>query len=181
LIISLKDQGARIDLWGVGTRMITAYDQPALGGVYKLSAIRRNGGPWQPKVKVSEQAIKVSNPGVLQVRRFVRDGEAAGDMIWDETSPNSSTMIDPMDLTRRKTFDDGYSSEELLVPVYRAGRRVYDPPSLEEVRARRVAQLALFHGGVKRFVNPHRYPVGLEQHLYELKTKLVMQARGVTE
>ena len=186
LITSLKDQGARINLWGVGTRLITAYDQPALSGVYKLSAIRRHDGPWEPKVKLSEQAIKVSNPGVLQVRRFTRDGEAAGDMIWDENSTQDSivdsagewTMVDPMDSTRRKTFDASHEAEELLVPIYRAGKRVYEPPPLVEVRARREAQLALFHDGIKRFVNPHRYPVGLQQQLFELKTELVMRARA---
>jgi nicotinate phosphoribosyltransferase len=177
LITSLKDQGARINLWGVGTRLITAYDQPALGGVYKLSAIRRRGQPWQPKVKVSEQAIKVSNPGMLQVRRFTRHGEAAGDMIWDENSPRSLTMVDPMDATRRKAFDESDQAEELLVPIYRGGKRVYEPPPLADVRTRREAQLSLFHGGIKRFVNPHRYPVGLEQHLFDLKTELVLRAR----
>jgi nicotinate phosphoribosyltransferase len=165
-------------MWGVGTRLVTAYDQPALGGVYKLSAVRRRDEPWEPKVKLSEQAIKVSNPGILQVWRFRRGAEAAGDMIWDELSPQSRTMVDPMDLTRRKTFDDSHASEELLVPIYRGGKRTYDPPPLGEVRARREAQLALFHGGIKRFANPHRYPVGLEHHLFDLKTRLVLQARG---
>ena len=70
IIASLKEQGAKIDVWGVGTRLVTGYDEPALGGVYKLSAVRRPGGPWQDRVKLSEQAIKISTPGVLQVRRF---------------------------------------------------------------------------------------------------------------
>ena len=181
IITSLKDQGARINVWGVGTRLVTAYDQPALGGVYKLSSIRASNGEWQPKVKLSEQAIKVSNPGILQVRRFVRDGEAAGDMIFDETNGGapSRTMIDPMDLTRRKTFEDDATSEDLLVPVYRGGERVYDSPPLASMRERTASQLALFHPGVKRFVNPHRYPVGLEQQLFEMKTELVLRARGV--
>jgi nicotinate phosphoribosyltransferase len=183
IIASLKEQGARINVWGVGTRLITAYDQPALGGVYKLSAIRTASGEWQPKVKLSEQSIKVSNPGILQVRRFVRDGEAAGDMIFDETRADAParTMIDPMDLTRRKTFEDGAAAEDLLVPIYRGGKRVYDSPPLESMRDRAASQLTLFHPGVKRFVNPHRYPVGLEQQLFDLKTELVLRARGVNE
>src|SRR5206468_330184 len=74
LITSLKQQGARIDVWGVGTRLITAFDQPALGGVYKLTAIRAADGTWDFKIKLSEQAVKVPNPGILQVRRFVIDG-----------------------------------------------------------------------------------------------------------
>ena len=84
IIASLRQQGARIDIWGVGTRLITAFDQPALGGVYKLTALRQPGGAWDHKIKLSEQAIKISNPGILQVRRFFVGGEAAGDMILTE-------------------------------------------------------------------------------------------------
>src|SRR5581483_8788430 len=99
VITSLKDQGAAINLWGVGTRLITAYDQPALGGVYKLSAVRSPGAEWKPKVKLSEQAIKVSTPGVLNVRRFVKNGEAIGDMIWDQGDDVTNEIVDPLDLT----------------------------------------------------------------------------------
>ena len=106
IITSLKDQGATIACWGVGTRLATAYDEPALGGVYKLSAIREPGNGWQYKVKLSEQAIKVSNPGVLQVRRYYGDGRAVGDMIFDEEvqADDGATMVDPFDATRRKRF-----------------------------------------------------------------------------
>jgi nicotinate phosphoribosyltransferase len=179
LIASLKDQGARIDLWGVGTRLITAYDQPALGGVYKLTAVKPKGGAWEHKIKLSEQAIKISTPGVLQVRRFAVDGQMGGDMIWDELAGmQTRTIVDPTDMTRRKTFgDDG---ADLLVPVYRGGKRVYDRPPLDEIRARRESQLARFHPGIKRFENPHGYPVGLEQALFDLKTRLILEARGLT-
>ena len=173
LIASLKDQGARIDVWGVGTRLVTAYDQPALGGVYKLTALRPKGGAWQHKIKLSEQAVKISTPGMLQVRRF---GE--GDMIWDElTGAATRTIIDPTDMTRRKVFSD--EGTDLLTPVYRGGKRVYDPPPLDEVRRRREDQLSRFHAGIKRFENPHSYPVGLEQSLFDLKTRLVLAARGL--
>jgi nicotinate phosphoribosyltransferase len=179
LITSLKEQGARIDIWGVGTRLVTAFDQPALGGVYKLTAIRSQGGDWQYKIKLSEQTIKISNPGILQVRRFVADGEAAGDMIFSEDEqPPASAMIDPLDPTRRKRFAGAEQSSDLLVPVFRGGQRVYELPSLDAIRARRTEQLALFHPGIKRLVNPHRYPVGLEQRLHELKTRLILEARG---
>ena len=177
LIASLKDQRARIDVWGVGTRLITAYDQPALGGVYKLTAIRPKGGAWEHKIKLSEQAIKISTPGVLQVRRFAVDGQMGGDMIWDElTGDATRTIVDPADMTRRKTFSD--AGADLLVPIYRGGKRVYDPPPLDEIRARREAQLGRFHAGIKRFENPHSYPVGLEQTLFDLKTRLILEARG---
>jgi len=181
IIQSLKDQGARICVWGVGTRLVTAYDQPALGGVYKLSALRAPDGPWQYKVKLSEQAIKVSNPGILQVRRFLADNQAQGDMIFDTQSPPSGEclMIDPFDPTRRKRFDPQTPSEDLLVPVYRAGQRVYEPPPLAELRRRAMEQLGLFHSGVKRFLHPHRYPVGLEAGLHRRKTHLILKARGL--
>ena len=170
-IRSLKDQGARIDVWGVGTRLITAFDQPALGGVYKLAAI---GG--EHRIKVSEQTAKISTPGMLQVRRFDDGREAVGDMIVDELLPDQTrTIVDPADMTRRKSFD--CDSHDLLVPVFRAGKRVYDLPSLDAIRERRAADLARFHSGIKRFENPHRYPVGLEKNLFDLKTKLVMEAR----
>jgi nicotinate phosphoribosyltransferase len=176
VIESLKEQGARIDLWGVGTRLITAWGQPALGGVYKLSALRRDGGEWEYRLKLSEQAAKISTPGMLQVRRF-----PDADMIFDELGPSPSrTIIDPLDLTRRRTISAKAQYEDLLVPLFRDGRRVYELPPIEEIRARRAAQLERFHSGVKRFVNPHRYPVGLEQQLFDLKTRLILEARGAT-
>lgn len=174
VIASLKEQGARIDVWGVGTRMITAFDQPALGGVYKLTALRPHGGAWEYRVKISEQAVKTSTPGVLQVRRF-----SDADMILDELTPEPTrTIVDPLDLTRRRTVAADAPHEDLLVPVFRQGRCVYSLPSIEEIRARRAAQLGRFHEGVKRFVNPHQYPVGLEERLYELKTRLTLEGRG---
>jgi nicotinate phosphoribosyltransferase len=179
LIQSLKNQGAAITFWGVGTRLITAFDQPALGGVYKLAALRAKGGQWEHRIKVSEQTAKISTPGMLQVRRFARNGEAAGDMIYDELiAERSRTIVDPLDLTRRKTFEADARSEDLLVPVFRRGQCVYQLPSLDAIRARRERDFAHFHAGIKRFVNPHRYPVGLEQHLFDLKTGLILGSRG---
>jgi nicotinate phosphoribosyltransferase len=182
IIESLGQQGAQIGVWGVGTRLVTAHDQPALGGVYKLASLRRPGGEWVHKLKLSEQAIKISTPGILQTRRFFREGEAVGDMIWNETQPpGPPTMVDPMDHTRRKTFRADDTFEDLLVPVFRHGELVYDSPALVDMRARTRAQLASFHSGVRRFVYPHRYPVGLERQLHDLKTKLILEARGVSE
>ena len=181
LITSLKQQGAQIRVWGVGTRLVTAYDHPALGGVYKLTAVREPGEDWDYKVKLSEQAIKISNPGIQQVRRFRDDAGFAADMIFDEETgvAEPAVLVDPMDLTRRKEIPAEAPFEDLLVPVFRAGRRVYAPPPLSEIRRRVTDQLAGFHGGVKRFANPHRYPVGLEQQLFSLKTRLILKARGM--
>lgn len=185
VIASLKrEQGAEIGVWGVGTRLVVAFGDPALGGVYKLSAVRDPGELWQYKVKLSEQAVKTTNPGLQQVRRYSLRGEPIGDLIWDEPSglppsPIMPVMVDPLDMTRRKAIPPDATGEDLLVPVFRQGQRVYDPPGLEEIRRRVTEQLARFHGGVKRFVNPHRYPVGLEQGYFDLKTRLILEARGL--
>ena len=180
IIVSLKEQGAKIDAWGVGTRLVTGHDDPALGGVYKLSGIRPTGGPWEHKIKLSEQAVKISNPGVLQVRRYRCDGECAGDVIFDEEYPISGdcTMVDPFDVTRRKVMPKDAAQEDLLVPIFRRGQKVYQSPALETIRQRTGQQLAMFHSGIKRFVNPHQYPVGLELGLNERKQTLILQARG---
>lgn len=180
LIASLKRQGAKINLWGVGTMLVTAYDQPALGGVYKLSAIRKPDGTWDYKIKLSEQAVKVTNPGVLQVRRFRKGNQFVGDAIYDETRPLARRMVivDPADATRRKHFAAGTKYEDLLVPIFRRGKLVYKAPSLDAIRARAQEQLGLLHEGIKRFENPHEYPAGLELTLNELKTELILRAKG---
>lgn len=180
LIESLKQQGARIDLWGVGTKLATAYDQPALGGVYKLGGITGPDGQWQHKIKLSEQTAKVTTPGIQQVRRYSSEGRFVADAIFDQTGApfDGTTIIDPLDPTRRKTIADGTAFEDLLKPVFRKGARVYDPPPLDAVRARVRSQLEQLHAGIKRFVHPHGYPVGLEQQLHQLKTRLVLEARG---
>jgi nicotinate phosphoribosyltransferase len=180
IIASLKDQGATIAVWGVGTKLATAYDQPALGGVYKLAAVRERGHDWQYKVKLSEQAIKTSNPGILQVRRHYVDGQAMADMIFDLERPgrdDAGVLIDPLDMTRQKKVPLGSEGEDLLVPVFRDGTCVYAVPSVEAARERAKAQMDTFHPGIKRFVNPHQYPVGLERGLHERKMRLVLRAR----
>jgi len=181
IIASLKDQGAQVAVWGVGTRLATAYDEPALGGVYKLSAIRRAGADWEYKVKLSEQTAKSSIPGILQVRRYRENCRFIADMIYDEPAgaPAEPLVVHPVDPIKRKAIPAGTVGESLLVPVFRGGRCVYTVPPLDAVRARAREQLAGFHDGVKRFVNPHAYPAGLERGLHELKTRLILEARGV--
>jgi nicotinate phosphoribosyltransferase len=180
IIASLKDQGAKINVWGVGTKLVTSYDQPALGGVYKLGAIRGKDGRWIYKVKLSEQAAKVSNPGIHQVRRFIANNEYVGDGIYDieRSAPSPFTIVDPLDPTRRKHMPPDTAFEDLLVPVFRHGQEVYEKPALPAIRRRAQAQLALFHSGVKRFVNPHQYPAGLELGLHNMKNDLILRARG---
>lgn len=187
IINSLKQQEARIDIWGVGTKLVTAYDQPALGGVYKLAAIRdspssdhRATDRWNYRMKLSEQAIKISTPGIQQVRRFRDERGFLADMIYDEATSRpdeAPAMIDPLDFTKRRRFDAKQPFDDLLVPVFRTGQQVYDSPDIHVTRARVQEQLAGLHPGVKRFVNPHTYPVGLEKSLHELKTQLILTLR----
>lgn len=182
IIDSLKEQGAMVNVWGVGTKLVTAYDQPALGGVYKLTAIRKPGEAWKHRIKLSEQAVKISTPGIQQVRRFERGGSLLGDMVYDVTMHPAGpigprVIIDPLDLTRRKRIPEDAAQEDLLRPIFRGGRPVYTPPSLEQVRAHVQRGLAQLHPSIKRFVNPHQYPVGLEASLHEMKTKLILAAR----
>ncbi|MCE9546385.1 MAG: nicotinate phosphoribosyltransferase [Planctomycetia bacterium] len=192
-IVSLKAQGAAIAVWGVGTRLVTAYDQPALGGVYKLGAVRSASGAWEPRVKLSEQAVKTSIPGILQVRRYHQAGHPVADMIYNELqgkpgdtpvnpnnamNPNNTVMVDPFDPLRRRSLPADHTAADLLVPVVRQGKIVGDRPPLGDVREFAAKQIGSFHAGVRRLLNPHQYPVGLEKSLYELRTQLVLEARG---
>lgn len=180
IIASLKAQGAKIAVWGVGTKLVTAYDQPALGGVYKLGAIKSDAGQWEPKLKLSEQAIKTSTPGVLQVRRFRDNDGAVADMIYNELDgrPAEAVIVDPFDPTHRRRLGEELAFDDLLTPVVRGGKIVHPPEGLDAIRSRTKRQLGMFHEGIRRHVNPHKYPVGLEQSLHELKTRLILEARG---
>jgi nicotinate phosphoribosyltransferase len=184
IIQSLNDQGAKVDVWAVGTKLVTAYDQPSLGGVYKLTAVRQPGEKWQYKVKLSEQAVKISNPGIQQIRRFYTesaDGDLfIGDMIFDEAgkAPETSIIVDPVDFTRRKVLPPNTKYVDLLQPIFRKGELVYKTPNASEIREYSSQQLKKLHPGIKRLLNPHQYPVGLEQSLHQLKTDLIMVARN---
>lgn len=178
LVAELKGRGARIGIWGVGTRLATAQDQPALGGVYKLTAIRSVEGEWQDRLKVSDEPIKMTTPGILQVRRFVREGRAAGDCIVDErTGAAEPVPVDPADGSRQ-ALPPGAEPHDLLVPVFRQGRAVYDPPSAAEARQRAKSQLALMPKTVRHLTNPEPYPVWLEASVYQKKLDLVEAIRG---
>lgn len=182
IISSLKNQGAKISVWGVGTKLSTAFDQPAIGGVYKLTALREPGRRWEYKTKISEQSIKTTTPGIQQVRRYRSETEFISDVIYDIKIglEDGCTMVDPMDMTRQKTIPTETEFNDLLVPIFRQGRCVYDAPAIHEMRDCATRQLAMFHDGIKRFSNPHEYPVGLEKRLFELRTKQILKARGVT-
>jgi nicotinate phosphoribosyltransferase len=179
-IASLGEQGAAITVWGVGTRLVTAFDEPALGGVYKLSALRLPGGEWQHKIKTSDESAKASIPGIQQIRRFTCDGEFLGDAIYDalDSEPQERRIIDPQDATRQKTFPNDAAHEDLLMPIFRGGRRVYSTPPLNEIRERTQRQLAALHPTIRRFLNPHRYPAGLDPRLHARRCQLIAAARN---
>jgi nicotinate phosphoribosyltransferase len=184
IIHSLKaEQKAPIDIWGVGTKLVTAFDQPALGAVYKLSAIRNEQGVWEDKIKLSEQAIKVNTPGLQQVRRYFNNsGDMIGDMIFDEnlTPPTNPTMVDPMDSTRRKKMKSADSHyKDLLIPIFRDGKQVESLSPISQTRDYVKQQMNQLDNSTKRLVNPHIYPVGLEQQLHDKKMRLILSLRAV--
>ncbi|GAB3539598.1 nicotinate phosphoribosyltransferase [Pontibacter brevis] len=180
IITSLKHEGSKVNVWGIGTKMVTAYDQPALGGVYKLAALKRQDGTWEYKVKLSEQRAKTSNPGMLQVRRFYDENGNIADMIYNEMEPlpEHLQIVDPLDSTRRKTIAPETASEELLVPVFEEGQLVYTLPDLPTIKSRTKSQLDRLHESIRRYLNPHSYPAGLEGSLHQYKTDLILKLRS---
>ena len=179
LIESLKHQGAKISVWGVGTKLVTGGDQAALGGVYKLAAVRDAAGNWQPRIKLSEQVIKVSTPGLQQIRRFSQDGQFIADAIYDAElpCPEPCHIVDPSESLRHTAIPAGTAHEDLLQPLFREGVLVSALPSLADSRARCLAQLAALSPTIKRLANPHNYPAGLEAGLQRKKLALIEKAR----
>lgn len=183
-IQSLQDQGVRVTSYGVGTKLATAFDQPTLGGVYKLSAVKRAGEEtWQDCLKVSEQAAKLTVPGVLDVRRYYHEsGFIAGDMVFDVNSEidERELIVDPVDSLRQKTLR-GKRNESLLKPLARGGKSVLlaEQTSATCARTRALEQLKTLDETQKRMLNPHSYPVGLECGLFERRHNLVVQLRGI--
>ena len=119
LIKSLKNQKSKISVWGIGTKLVTAYDNPSLGAVYKLTALKNSEGNWDKKIKLSEQKIKINNPGINQILRFKKKELFGGDMIYDSIAETvGNKMIDPNDSTRYKKFNKKYSHEKLLIKIF---------------------------------------------------------------
>ena len=182
VISELKRQGAQINVWGVGTHLVTGKDHPSLDGVYKLSAIRDLGGEWKYKLKLSEQMLKVSNPGILQVKRFYNARENLADAIYDidHIPMEDWTLIDPFDSTLQKVLKPGVQSRDLLQPIFRDGKCVYELPTLEQIRDATKRELDCFNMGVKRFLNPHRYFAGMEKGVHDMKMQIIHSIRNQT-
>jgi len=175
-IWDLKAQGAKIDLWGVGTKLITSNDFPALGGVYKLAAEEVNG-KWIPRIKISENPAKITTPGCKQVHRlYDESGKAMADLIMlddevlDETKP--LTIFDPDRPWKQMTLVN-YKQKELLVPIYVDGKRVYETPDLMDIQAYAKAELDTLWDEYKRLTLPHEYKVDLSEKLYLLKQEML--------
>lgn len=181
LIRDLKLQGACIDTWGVGTKLITSEDCPSLGGVYKLSAERVNG-QTVPKIKISENPVKITNPGVKKLYRIYdkANGMAVADLIaldhetYDESQP--LTIYDPVNTWKSMTLTN-YTMKELHVPLFKGGKRVYQSPSLMDIQKHCREDLATFWDQYKRLLNPHRYKVDLSDSLWMLKNSMIQQMR----
>ncbi|MBF8262888.1 MAG: pncB [Parachlamydiales bacterium] len=177
LIRDLKQQGARIDVWGVGTNLVTAKDQSALDGVYKLSAIQDAKGQWQDRIKISEQTAKTTNPGIQQVRRYFDGQFYAGDAIYDEMLgiKDPCTAISPFDPNNQVHFKGEY--DDLLKPVMRQGKLVYRLPSMLEIQSHTFSELKRLPVAMERFLNPQPYFAGMEKTYYQKKIDLIMQIR----
>jgi len=178
ILESLKHQKAKISVWGIGTKLITAFDNPSLGAVYKLSALKNDRGKWEKKLKLSEQKIKINNPGVHQVRRFIKDGMFNGDMIYDTSSSIiKEKMIDPNDSTKFKKFKEESDYEELLKKIFKKGNLVYKSPKIDQIKKKLHIDLERLDNSHKRLDNPHVYPVGLEESLFMERKKMILSLR----
>ncbi|WP_202079927.1 nicotinate phosphoribosyltransferase [Caldalkalibacillus salinus] len=180
LIRELKGQGAKIDAWGVGTNLITSKDSPALGGVYKLVA-EEEEGVLQPKIKVSENPEKVTTPAYKKVVRFYDKNtkKALVDLVMleEEQIPDKDFIaFDPVNTWKKKKVHN-FEAQELLVPIFKEGKLVYDLPSLDDIQAYTKEQKQRFSPEIRRLVNPHVYHVDLSEPLWELKRDLLSQAK----
>ena len=178
LIASLKRRGAAVGVWGVGTRMVTADGQPAMGGVYKLSAVRGSLGDWNYKLKLSEQPVKMSIPGILQVRRFQKAGRFVADVIYDVRFGRGSkqVLLDSSRARRERRSPAWEAGEDLLIPVWRHGKQVRQSESVDRCRQRAQDQLARLGPSLKRLTRPGQYPVGLESRLHHLREGMILES-----
>ena len=183
IIRDLLFQGAKIDAFGVGERLITSKSNPVFDGVYKLAAVEDKDGNIIPRIKISENVGKITTPHFKKVYRFYskENHKAEADLlsVYDEeldfTKPFE--LFDPLDTWKRKTLDD-YEVEELLKPIFIKGELVYDLPSIEEIRDYCKEQVESLWDEVKRFENPHNYYVDLTQKLWDIKRQLLVTKRN---
>ncbi len=178
LIQDLLLQGAKIDIFGVGERLITARSEPVFGGVYKLAAVEDAGGKIVPKIKISENVGKITNPHFKKLYRFIGNdtGKAIADYltVYDETVDDRQSLLifDPEATWKEKTVYN-FTARELQVPVFLNGKLVYEKPALTQIRDYCAQQVDTLWEEVKRFDNPHNYYVDLSPKLYDIKMDLL--------
>ena len=185
IIRELYLQDAKVDMFGIGERLITSKSDPVFGGVYKLVAVQKPDGSYQPKIKVSETLEKIINPHFKMVYRFFSKdtGKAMADYVTvydekvevDENHP--ITIFDPIATWKRKTFDN-VEVRPMLVPIFENGKCVYESPSIHDIRKFCLEQVDLLWDEVKRFENPHRYYVDLSQKLWDIKNQMLAEING---
>ena len=178
LIRDLMMQGAQVDTFGVGERLITSQSSPVFDGVYKLVAVENALGEIEPKINVSDNTAKITNPHFKKVYRYYdnESGKALADelCLYDEVVDDSKnhTIFDPNATWKTKELYD-FTARELLVPIFLNGECVYESPSIDEIAAYCKEQVELLWDEVKRFENPHNYYVDLSERLYEIKNILL--------
>ena len=183
IIQAILRQGAKIDMFGVGERLITAKSEPVFGGVYKLVAVEKKDGTVVPKIKISENVEKITNPHYKKLYRFYGNdtGKAIADYlcVYDETVDDSHDLeiFDPEATWKRKTVYN-FTAKELQVPVFRGGKLVYRSPSLDEIRKYCMEQVDALWDEIKRFDNPQTYYVDLSQKLWDIKYGLLKANRN---
>ncbi len=179
IIAALNSQGAKIDVWGIGTKLITSAPRPALGGVYKLAAIQNENGEWEPRMKFSDTPEKITNPGFKTLFRiYDANGMAAADLIAlrgesiDTTKP--LTIFHPIETWKKTTFEN-YSVRELQVPIFERGKQVYNVPALKDTIEFAKKSKGQFSEEHKRLINPHSYKIDLSDALYDLRKELMIK------
>ena len=183
IIQDLLHQDAQIDMFGVGERLITARSEPVFGGVYKLVAVEKEDGTVQPKIKISENVGKITNPHFKKLYRFYGNdtGKAIADYmcVHDETVDDSHDMeiFDPEATWKTKTVYN-FTARELQVPIFEKGKLVYQSPDLQQIREYCLQQVDTLWDEVKRFDNPHNYYVDLSQKLWDIKYNLLKTNNG---
>lgn len=180
LIHDLKIQGAAIDSWGVGTNLITSKDCPSFGGVYKLAAIQNKDGEFIPKIKLSENTEKITNPGNKTIFRIYEkeNGKIKADLICfaDETIDTSKDLLlfDPVETWKKTKLKGGtYTVREMMVPIFINGACVYDSPSVKEIAAYCRKEKDTLWDETKRLFYPHNVYVDLSDRLYAVKKELL--------
>ena len=180
LLHDLKIQGAAINSWGVGTNLITSKDNPSFGGVYKLAAIQNEAGEFVPKIKISENTEKITNPGNKTIFRIYdkTTGKVKADLICfaDETFDTDKDLLlfDPIETWKKtKLVGGSYTIREILVPIFKNGECIYQSPSVKEIAEYCRQEKKTLWEETKRLFNPHQVYVDLSPKLYEIKRKLL--------